>query len=207
MRYIKILLLMVVALSATAVAQKPYVPDYFPSAMGTEWHYDMKSSSGYNIQLKMVVTERADASKTGYNVVRSSFVNDSETKNFYLKKPGWVYILKSETPASNYNVDYVEDKNELMNPLKIGESWKYKGKAEGSATQDWEQDWTVVGAEDVEVPAGKYKAIKVTSTSTVDGNVTKYTFWYVDRVGPVRILSEVGGMTNDMVLTKFTVPK
>jgi len=198
-----------VSLSSLALAQKkPYVPDYFPAAMGTEWHYDLKSSGGYALKLKTVVTERADASKTGYNVVQTSYVNGSETLNYFLKKSGWVDILKTEMPASNYSMDFVEDKKDLMNPLKVGASWDYKGKAvSGSGTQVWEQTWNVVGVEDVTVPAGSYKAVKVTSTSTVDGNETKYTYWYVDRVGAVRVVTEVAGMTNDMVLTKFVVPK
>lgn len=202
-----LLTLAVLALSLSAQAKPEYVPDYFPAPLGAEWHYELKSSAGYNLKLKNVVSERTDAAKAGYNILISSF-SPQESKTYYLKKPGWVFALKTEMPASSYAIDYVADKEEIMNPLKVGATWEYKGKGVSSTgEQDWVQSWKVEGVEDVTVPAGTYKAVKVTSTSNVAGNVTKYTFWYVDRVGAVRVLTEVSGMTNDMLLTKVSMPK
>lgn len=208
MRKLSILLILFVALSSAGLAQKkPYVPDYFPAQLGMEWEYKISTSSGYNMDMRTVVTERPDASKTGYNVVTTSYT-PQESKNYYLKKPGWVMALKTEIPASNYTLDYVEDKNEIMNPLKVGATWEYKGKAVASTgEQDWEQSWKVEKVDEVTVPAGKYKAVKVTSVSTVSGNVTNYQMWYVDRVGVVKMITDAGGVTSTTELVKFTVPK
>ena len=187
------------------MAQEKYVPDYFPSPVGAEWHYKLTSSAGTNMDIKTVVTEHADAAKVGYNIVQKSYL-PQESVNYYLKADGVVYACKTEMPASNYSADFVEDKPDLQyyTGLAAGHTWDYKGKM---GAQDWTQSWKVVGPEKVKVPAGEFDAIKVESTSEVAGSTTEYTFWYVDRVGPVRIVTKVSGMTNDMVLVKYSFPK
>jgi hypothetical protein len=203
MRYLKLIALICVLLSSAAVAKEEYVPDYFPAPLGAEWYYKLTSSAGMTMDIKNVVSQRTDASEVGYNIVIDSFV-PQKSISYYLKKPGWAMILKTEMPASNYTADYVEDLPHLMNPLKTGATWDYKGKMGG---QDMTQSWKVIGAEKVTVPAGEFNAIKVESTSTISGSTTEYTFWYVDRVGAVRVLTKVAGMTNDMVLVKYAFPK
>lgn len=198
-----------VCLLATAAWSKPeYVPDYFPAPLGAEWHYDVTSSMGTSLKMKNVVTEVTKRAEGGYLIVITSYT-PQESVNYYHKVPGWVYIDKSVTPSSNYTFDFVEDKNDLMNPLAIGKTWSYEGTGSGIAVT---QDWKVEGAEEVTVPAGKYKAIKVTSNGTMGGNPTKYTFWYVDRVGCVRIETESANpagppIISTTAMTKVVFPK
>jgi len=204
MRLLRYLFALALLLTTAGMAQeKPYIPDYFPAPLGAEWHYKLTTNMGQNMDIKTVVAERTDASKVGYNIVQKSYV-PQESINYYLKKPGWVMTLKTEMPASNYSADYVEDKPDLMNPLKTGATWDYKGKMGG---QDWVQSWKVVGPEKVTVPAGTFEAMKVESTSEVSASKTDYTFWYVDRVGTVRVTTKVSGMTTDMQLVKYVFPK
>ena len=204
MRFIRLLLTLSLLMSVAGTAQeKPYVPDYFPSPLGAEWNYKLTSSMGQNMDIRTVVAERTDAAKVGYNVVQKTYM-PQESINYYFKKPGWVLTLKTEMPASNYIADFVEDKPDLMNPLKVGATWDYKGKMSG---QDWTQTWKVAGAEKVTVPAGTFDAMKLESTSEVSGSKTNYVFWYVDRIGLVRVTTEVSGMTTDMQLVKYSFPK
>lgn len=205
MRYLRSILCLAILLCGVASADDKYIPDYWPAPVGAEWHYKLESSAGMNLDIKTVVTEHADASKVGYNVVQKTYM-PQESINYYLKTDGVVYSCKTEMPASNYSADYEKDKPDLQyyTGLKAGHTWNYTGKVGG---QEWKQDWTVVGPEEVKVPAGDFKAVKITSTSTVSGSTTEYTFWYVDRVGAVRIITKVSGMTNDMKLVKYSFPK
>lgn len=204
MRILQLVVCFVLIMQASVLAQgKDYVPDYFPAPKGGEWHYDLTTSAGHKMQIKTVITERTDASKLGYNIVQTSYT-PQESVSYYFKKPGWVILLKTDMPSASYSADYVEDKNELMNPLKVGATWDYKGKMGG---QDWVQTWKVVGTEEVVVPAGTYTAVKVESVSEVSNSKTEYTYWWVDQVGMVRVLTKVSGTSNDMVLTKLMLPK
>ncbi len=204
MRRLLIPVLLLLALTAVSSAKEKYVPDYFPAPKGAEWNYKIATSSGMSMDMRLLVTAVTKlADGTGYEVVISSFT-PTETINTYHKVAGWVLTDKSVTPSANYTFDYLKDINTLMNPLVSGKTWKYEGKGGGL---DITQDWTCVGPENVKVPAGDFKAIKVTSTSDYGGNVTKYIFWYVDRVGMVKSVTEAGGVTSTTELQNYTFPK
>jgi hypothetical protein len=205
MRYLKLISCIFLLLSGVSLAEKEYVPDYFPAPVGAEWHYKLTSTAGMSMDIKTVISEHADASKVGYNIVQKNYM-PQESINYFHKTDGVVYSCKTEMPASNYSADFVEDKPDLQyyTGLAKGHTWKYAGKMGG---QDWTQDWTVVGPEKVTVPAGTFDAIKVESSSTVAGSTTEYVIWYVDRIGSVKVVTKASGMTNDMVLVKYSFPK
>lgn len=200
--FIPILLLL--SFTTVSVAKEKYVPDYFPAPKDAEWNYKTTTSAGMSMEMRQVVTgvtKHADGS--GYEVVINSY-SPTESINTYHKVPGWVLTDKAVTPSANYTFDYEKDINTLMNPLAVGKTWSYKGKGGDLAIT---QDWTCVGPENVTVPAGDFKAIKVTSTADYGGNVSKFTFWYVDRVGMVKSITEAGGMTSTTELHKYSFPK
>jgi hypothetical protein len=90
-------------------------------------------------------------------------------------------------------------------PLKQGQTWESemmtgsgpKAKVEG----------TQGGPEEVQVPAGKYRAIPC--TIVVTAGTAKYTnvFWFAEDVGIVKQRSELGPQTVIMELTKFEAGK
>lgn len=203
-RRLSILCLALLILAASATAKEIYVPDYFPCPKGGEWNYKINSSNGVTMDMRRLVTEVSKLDKGGYKVVINSY-SPTETINTYLKVAGWVYTDKAVTPSVSYTFDYEKDCNELMNPLATGKTWSYKGTAGGMSIT---QDWKCVGVEAVKVPAGEFKsAIKVTSTSDMGGNASKYTFWYVDRVGMVKSITEAGGVTSTTELVSYKFPK
>lgn len=197
------LLLAVLLWTATsAIAKNPPPPDYFPAPLGAEWHYDVKPDNNPTTKLRNVVTKVSPIDK-GQEIEISSFA-PMESKSLYHKLAGMVYLCKVDTPSANYVLDYEADKPDLMNPLAIGKDWKYAGKGGG---MDITQDWKVVGSESVQVPAGKYNAIKVVSNSTMAGTAIKYTFWYVDQVGGVKTVTEANNAKTVVELTKVVWPK
>jgi len=206
MRLFPLIFILLALFGEVLAQQTPPPPDYFPAQVGLEWHYHITSSGGYEMDIKNVLTERTDPKETGYNVVIKSF-SSQESVSYYLKQPGWVYLLETKMPQTGFTMDYVDDQKFLQNPLKVDSGWDWKGKAvTATSSQDWEQSWNVVGTESVEVPAGKFSAVKVTSESTSSGVKTKYVYWYVDKVGLVKSTTESSGQTTDMVLTKFVRP-
>jgi hypothetical protein len=203
-KYLRLLPLLAVLTSIGLAKSSTYVPDYFPSALGTEWYYDVKPAGSPTTKTKNVISKNSALAGGGEDIEITT-TTPTESKSFYHKVGGWVILLKVDMPAANYVMDYEEDKKEIMNPLAIGKGWNYKGKAGG---MELTQDWKVVGTESVTVPAGKYSAVKVESNSNFGGNPIKYTYWYVDRVGSVKSISEAAGGTKTVVeLTKVVFPK
>jgi hypothetical protein len=202
--YFRLLLLLAVLSSVALARSLPYVPDYFPSGLGSEWHYDVKPEGSPTTKTKNVISKNTPLAGGGEDIEVTT-TTPTESKSFYHKVAGWVILLKVDMPAASYVMDYEEDKKELMNPLAIGKGWNYKGTAGG---MELTQEWKIVGTESVTVPAGKYSAVKVESKSNFGGNAIKYTYWYVDRIGSVKSISEAAGGTKTVVeLTKVVFPK
>ncbi|HVK11989.1 MAG TPA: hypothetical protein VM597_24660 [Gemmataceae bacterium] len=61
--------------------------------------------------------------------------------------------------------------------------------------------------EEVEVPAGKFRAIPVTSDSTRAGQTVKVTSRYAPKIGMVKSEAVINGITTTHVLKSFTSGK
>jgi hypothetical protein len=81
-------------------------------------------------------------------------------------------------------------------PAKPGDTWK---TASGTATVGKE--------EEIEVPAGKYKAIPVTTEQEIGGRTLKTTTWLAPEVGVVKRTGTVNDITTVYALKSFTPGK
>jgi hypothetical protein len=92
----------------------------------------------------------------------------------------------------------------LRLPPKAGATWKADSKIDAlemTAT-------FVLGAAEVSVPAGKYRAVMVTSADfVVAGRKTPVTTWFAAGVGPVRQRVEISGTEVVLELQSFVAPK
>ena len=85
-------------------------------------------------------------------------------------------------------------------PLKSGQTWGGEMKVRGQSVK---VECSEGEAEDIQVPAGKYRAIPCTVVVS-DGNAKSTTvFWFADDVGIVKQRSDLGPQTVTTELTKF----
>jgi hypothetical protein len=88
----------------------------------------------------------------------------------------------------------------LKLPPKNGDSWKIDSKSDGKVFRGGFK----VGEEEVEVPAGKYKAFRVSGqdleVNSLKPNITTY---YAEGVGIVKQIIEVADAKAEIVLEKF----
>ncbi|MBS2006579.1 MAG: hypothetical protein JST01_06040 [Cyanobacteria bacterium SZAS TMP-1] len=66
---------------------------------------------------------------------------------------------------------------------------------------------TTTGPEDVEVPAGKFKSMKVVTKLTQNGSPVTKTYWYGANVGLVKSKTESGTVTSEAELMEYKFPK
>jgi hypothetical protein len=185
-----------------AWAQKKVVPpDYFPLQVGNWWSYKMVES-GNEFMIKVTGKEKiGDVECFKVETIAS---NDKVMfTEYYSKPPGKVLVLRQVFNTANMTADYNPVRHFLNNPLKVGDSWTWKGK--GMMDVETEETKKVEKVETVEVPAGKFSAAKVPSTEIKSGTETKKEYWYADHIGLVKSFTDTGSVKSTVVLVKYNV--
>jgi len=92
----------------------------------------------------------------------------------------------------------------LKLPAKPGDQWTFE--SEGPAGSGaFKTTCTLGKEEEVEVPAGKFKAIRVDAVATLPGETTmQASAWFAPGIGVVKSVSNVAGFEHTQVLKSFT---
>jgi hypothetical protein len=193
------------ALGSAAAGRKPKPAkpdaDYFPLRVGDTWTYRHSESGGYT--WKVLSEEPQDGGTIRYLVELNSGVI---IHSLYSKAGGWV-LLHAETYTEHEAVKATYDppKRYLPNPLVAGQTWEWTGK---DPTQtEFHEKHRVVGLENITVPAGKFRAMKVISEIT-GGNISQTkTSWYAPDVGLVKSTTEASQITYGFELADYSFKK
>jgi hypothetical protein len=160
--------------------------DYFPLQVGYKWTYRNLEEGGYT--LSVAGEEPAGAGPVQYVVQLLSGV---KVHRVYSKIKDWV-LLHSENYLEHEGLKTTYDppRRYLPNPLLAGQKWEWSGK---DPTQvEYRESSKAVGFEDVAVPAGKFRAMKVVTEVTGASILKIRTNWYADGVGLVKSATEAG---------------
>jgi hypothetical protein len=93
----------------------------------------------------------------------------------------------------------------LKLPAKPGDTWESDPAAAKAGVGP--TVYTVGKEEEVEVPAGKFRAIPVEAVRELKGRTFKSTSWYAPGVGLVKLVSSSGASERVQVLKSFTPGK
>lgn len=191
-------------LAMSAVAQKSEAPvaDYFPLRVGDSWTY--RSASGGTEYSQKVVGEEKQADGTIRYLVEK--LAGAKVRTLFSKAGGWVLMHSERYPEhEGLKAEYEPARQYLKNPLVAGSKWDWKGK--DYTNTDLEEDNQVAGPEDVTVPAGKFRAMKV--VTKVAGTTTPLTrtSWYADGVGLIKSTTEAGQIKYGWELKNYSFKK
>ena len=174
-----------------AAAETADLTAYFPMAQGFSWTYDTTNKKNNDhFDMKVVIKEPwKDDGEEGMIMVQKD--KRGTMREFLVKKDDGVFIhklglSKSFTPEvySHFNPDVPR----VIAPLTPGTKVEWKGrlKAAGVVNKPIKFEGTVVGWEDVKVPAGTFHCIKLFYDQyRGDDHVQEYA-WYADGVGQVK---------------------
>ena len=168
-------------------------PDYYPLLPGTEWEYEAGESL---FTVKVKDYEKKDGVRTG-TLATFSGENEVATERIRVDAKG----------VSRTHINGIEiEPPVLILKFGIGDetAWDTKAKV-GKDTVDF--TFKLEGLEEAKVPAGKYKAVKVTGSGDIAGTKSRVVYHFAEGVGIVRLSYGVGGGGATMQLKKFTPGK
>jgi hypothetical protein len=166
---------------------------YFPMTVGTEWEYIDDGSKP-----KYVITNVERAGEASLVTVGTYQSNGKTTQHAYTVEVSRTGIRET----LNFHRKIEPPAPWLKLPRAKGDRWESPFSIDGDRRADYVM--TVLGVEEVTVPAGTFKAIRVEQVSTdfVTKTVNQtITTWYAPGVGPVRIIYR-GGSSRDLVAFK-----
>jgi hypothetical protein len=175
-----ILLLPLAAIAASRPKDSPDEGLYFPTAVGTKWVYE-----GPNGEYEEAITDaKADGKGTVVTVVRTKGGKEEWRSTFRVTRAGFDMLASG-------GVTYEQPLPFLKAGAKAGDEWEYTYARPPTA---FHCRLKVVGPEKVEVPAGKFDAVRVDaaeSNSLVgaanpNGPAFESSCWYAPGVGLVR---------------------
>ena len=108
---------------------------------------------------------------------------------------------RQEYVKTAMKAEYQPTKQFLKNPLTSGDSWQWKGK--GMMNVEIDESNEVSGPDAISVPAGSYKAMKVTTKVVQGGAPVTKTYWYAAGVGLVKSMTDTGAVKSTTELLEY----
>jgi hypothetical protein len=187
--------LLAASLAAPVPKEKPVL--YLPTAVGTKLVYETTRDEKVICEVTEVV---ASAEAKGDGIVVTVEGEDSPGG-------GWTQVFVVTAKGVSFRLDADAEPEPVFKVgLKAGDTWKveHAGPRKGLGTSTF----TAGKEEEVEVPAGKFKAIPVTRELPLDGRAgSKTTTWYAPGVGVVKKEADSRGGGGVTVLKSFTPGK
>ena len=173
--------------------------DWFQS--GNHWNTLIKSSNNVTERTdKVIGTTKVDDIE--YFIVTTTVMANSgktvvekpvETNYYRITKDSLENNIKI-LGGGDRKITYDPPQTILKFPLEKGKTWKWEGTV--NKVFKGTVNYTVDGMEEVDIPAGKFKALKITAAaefSGPDGKIQKSgaTQWFVKGIGPVKTVAAI----------------
>jgi hypothetical protein len=175
-----VLVLSVPAGSAPKLKDAP-VPVYYPTRVGDRWVTETKyADSTAEVTEIITAVEKKD---DGLVVSIAREADGRASPNVSHVKVSDKGIFRMSQLGTAYDAPYCV----LQLPLKPGATWAAEVKRNGAVSSEFK--YTAVQEEDIEVPAGKFRAFRIDLEIVRPGrpvDPVRASLWYAPRVGVVR---------------------
>jgi hypothetical protein len=191
----------VISVSAAELGAEPKKADrsslYFPVRVGTKWVYEVKTEDRtFEIIEVITHTEEKDGRYRVF-VGREADGKVTPLLTAEVSADGVAWISAGDR-------EYKSPSRQVKLPVKNGEKWAWQGD---DPEEKIKMSYRTVGEEEVEVAAGKHRAVRVEATSEFGGKAVITTDWFAPAVGRVRSISKIGDRETVVTLKQFTPGK
>ncbi len=173
----------------------PYADDYYPLKEGHKWKYIVYEVTGKGKKFYQEVTVSGTDNYKGKEYIilqqndyrgkiRSFCIKD--TTGIYWKKIG---ASKKITPEASSI--FTPPISILIFPIKVGTEWNWEGTLKiALINKKIKMHCKVVGEEEIEVPAGKFKCIKIHIHQLRSDEVSDEYGWYAPGIGQIKYIGK-----------------
>jgi len=192
------LLIVVCALApgngAAAPSTKDRPPDFLSFTVGDKLTYEFDDGVDRHVIVEEVVTSTIREGRHLVQICRRQVGTDAVSNHGF--------------EVSNDGLrQTVMDGKELKHAClllklgaRIGDEWTNAGSEDTWCVGKF----AVEGEDELTVPAGKFKAIRVKNVSKFMGQTVTIVSWYSDGIGLIRQSCTIGDSNSDLCLTSFT---
>ena len=167
---------------------------YFPMTVGDRWVVEMRyATSSAEYTETVTAVEKAD----GGTVVTVGRGGDGQPDSLSRVKVTDQGLFRMSNLGTTYDPPYCI----LKFPVRPGQAWTSEVTTGGAVRTTFK--YKVVQEEDVEVPAGKFRAARLEVDIETRGQARKSVIWYAPRVGIVKMDHQDGDSGYVRVLKKF----
>jgi hypothetical protein len=201
-----LLVMLLAVFSVTAQKPQEPPPDYFPLRVADWWKFRSTTADGKQSEFTIKVLS-AEKQSDGTNLYLVETLSTFQPiHDWYSKPAGQVLVHRIAYPKNEaLKADYQPVKLYLKNPLSVGTAWTWKGK--GMMGVDIDESSRVTGTELVEVPAGKFQAMKVETKVIQGGTPITKAYWFANWVGLVKSMTDTGSVKSTTELIDYSFKK
>ncbi len=153
-----------------------------PTADGTTWQYAL-TREGETEPVTLTRQVFAPKSPEEQNTLRiETAINGVAHSTEFLKNEGKVILATAQRGEGGSTEAFDPPITILPGELSFGAEWKYRGSVAGL---DLNLPLKIVGEGEIEVPAGKFRALHFRGEKN-DGFLTVADFWFVRGVGSIK---------------------
>ena len=200
-----VLALAVFLCRGAAPAASSFGLDCFPASVGTAWTYDTKSKNGKERFPMRVTIDPSEKLKEGLAVVMTQKDRRGRMRSFLLVDESGVRLVKTGvSKAFTPEIDAWQRPPMpwMLFPLEPGQKFRWEGILKVAwVDKKIVLDGEVVGEEDVTVPAGTFRCIRIHYHQLRGDEVVDEDVWYARGVGQVKY----SGGTYIKELSSFSV--
>jgi hypothetical protein len=202
----KIIFILIVSMTATA---SMFAAPIIPTAPGTAWRYNMTQEVDHGLSVPDVKPDPDGKIRTPvvYRIEGTEDLDGKELLKFEMHRAGVItntdlltvdergVLCWARINLDGELVKFDPPQPMIAIPLKRGARWNFDGRAGDLKIH---QDYEVIGEEDVQVPAGKFRAFRIHSEQTSPSPMT-IDRWFAVGTGIVKDVTTMRATNGDLL--------
>jgi hypothetical protein len=202
----KIIFILIVSMTATA---SMFAAPIIPTARGTAWRYTMTQEVSAGLSVPDVKPDPDGKFRTAvvYRIEGTENVEGKELLKFEMHRSGVItntdlltvdergVLCWARINLDGELVKFDPPQPMIAMPLKRGARWNFDGRAGDLKVN---QQYEVIGEEDVQVPAGKFRAFRIRSEQISPGLMT-IDRWFAPGTGIVKDVTIMHAANGDLL--------
>lgn len=204
MRQIWLVALAVIWLATPVMAQQIREP--YPLHEGEHWTYRIHDGERtYPLTRKLESVTHNNDSSEDYRFLNST--PDQSWNEWFTYHEVEFFRTGVNWPDQNRWLIYERPWPVLQKTLEVGDRSSYCGQAKEGDTIESIQEMTRAEAiEEIRVPAGRFRAMRVAVTQAIGGRLFRKTEWYAEGVGLVKSVVDDGQHHTVTELIDYEIP-